>query len=125
LFSGTLSKSPDIHFIFSHGGGAMPMLARRIDELTKNAEALRENVPEGVPAALQRLYVDTAGAFSPAAMGAVMKTLPASHVLYGSDFPYSPSAGSIAGLAENAFSPEVLQGIERDHALALFPRLKG
>jgi predicted TIM-barrel fold metal-dependent hydrolase len=125
LFSGTLTKSPDIRVIFSHGGGAMPMLARRIDELTKEAKALRENVPEGVSAALQRLYVDTAGAFSPAVMGAVMKTLPASHVLYGSDFPYSPSAGAIAGLAENGFSSEVLQGIERDHALALFPRLKG
>ena len=125
LFSGTLTKSPDIRFIFSHGGGAMPMLARRIDELTKDAKALRENVPQGVPAALQRLYVDTAGAFSPAAMAAVMKTLPASHVLYGSDFPYSPSAGAIAGLAENGFPTDVLSGIERDNALALFPRLKG
>jgi 6-methylsalicylate decarboxylase len=78
-----------------------------------------------VPATLARLYVDTAGAFSPAAMAAVMKTLPASHVLYGSDFPYSPSAGAIAGLAGDGFVPEVLHGIERDHALALFPRLRG
>jgi predicted TIM-barrel fold metal-dependent hydrolase len=125
LFGGTLTKSPDIRFLFSHGGGAMPMLARRIDELTKDAKALRENVPQGVPAALQRLYVDTAGAFSPAAMAAVMKTLPASHVLYGSDFPYSPSAGAIAGLAENELAADVLSGIERNNALALFPRLKG
>lgn len=124
LFGGTLSKSPDIRFIFSHGGGAMPMLARRIDELTKESKALRENVPEGVRAALQRLYVDTAGAFSPAALAAVMKTLPPRHVLYGSDFPYSPSAGAIAGLAESEFPTELLRGIERDHALALFPRLK-
>jgi 6-methylsalicylate decarboxylase len=124
LFSGTLTKSPDIRFIFSHGGGAMPMLARRIDELTKESKALRENLAEGVPAALRRLYVDTAGAFSPAALSAVMKTLPASHVLYGSDFPYSPSAGAIGRLAESEFPPELLRGIERDHALALFPRLK-
>jgi predicted TIM-barrel fold metal-dependent hydrolase len=125
MFGGTLTKFPDVRFIFSHGGGAMPMLARRIDELTKDAKALRENVPQGVPAALQSLYVDTAGAFSPAALSAVMKTLPASHVLYGSDFPYSPSAGAIAGLVENEFSGDVLRGIERDNALALFPRLKG
>jgi predicted TIM-barrel fold metal-dependent hydrolase len=125
MFSGTLSQCPDLRFVFSHGGGAMPMLARRIDELTKESKALRENVPEGVPAALQRLYVDTAGAFSPAALSAVMKTLPASHVLYGSDFPYSPSAGAIAGLAENGFAGDALRAIERDNALALFPRLKG
>jgi len=125
MFSGTLSKSPDIRFLFSHAGGAMPMLAARIDDLTRNMKALRDNVPEGVPAALRKLYVDTAGAFSPAAMAATMKTLPASHVLYGSDFPYSPSAGVIKGLAENGFAAEVLRGIERDNALTLFPRLKG
>ena len=125
MFNGTISKSPDIRFIFSHAGGAMPMLAARIDDLTKSMKALRDNVPEGVPAALRKLYVDTAGAFGPAAMAATMKTLPASHVLYGSDFPYSPSAGVIKGLAENGFSADLLRGIERDHALALFPRLKG
>jgi predicted TIM-barrel fold metal-dependent hydrolase len=53
-----------------------------------------------------------------------MMTLPTEHVLYGSDFPYSPSAGVIKGLAENGFPPAVLRGIERDNALALFPRLK-
>jgi predicted TIM-barrel fold metal-dependent hydrolase len=125
MFSGTLSRSPDIRFIFSHAGGAMPMLAARIDDLTKSMKALRDNVPEGVPATLRRLYVDTAGAFSPAAMAATMKTLPANHVLYGSDFPYSPSAGVIKGLAENGFAPEILRGIERENALTLFPRLKG
>jgi predicted TIM-barrel fold metal-dependent hydrolase len=125
MFSGTLSRSPDIRFIFSHAGGAMPMLAARIDDLTKSMKALRENVPEGVPATLRKLYVDSAGAFSPAAMAATMKTLPANHVLYGSDFPYSPSAGVVKGLAENGFAADVLRGIERDNALTLFPRLKG
>jgi predicted TIM-barrel fold metal-dependent hydrolase len=125
LFGGTLAQAPDVRFIFSHGGGAMPMLAARIDDLTRNFKALRENVPDGMPATLKRLYVDTAGAFSPAAMAATMKTLPASHVLYGSDFPYSSSAGAIAGLADNDFPGDVLRGIERDNALALFPRLKG
>jgi 6-methylsalicylate decarboxylase len=125
MFGGTFAAAPDVRFIFSHGGGAMPMLAARVDDLTKPFKALRDNVPDGVPATLARLYVDTAGAFSPAAMAAVMKTLPTNHVLYGSDFPYSPSAGAIAGLAGDGFAPELLRGIERDHALALFPRLKG
>lgn len=34
-------------------------------------------------------------------------------------------AGVIKRLAENGFTAEVLRGIERDNALALFPRLKG
>ena len=50
MFGGTFAAAPDVRFIFSHGGGAMPMLAARIDDLTKPFKALRDNVPDGVPA---------------------------------------------------------------------------
>jgi predicted TIM-barrel fold metal-dependent hydrolase len=124
MFSGTFTRNPDIRFIFSHGGGAMPMLAGRIEDLTRSFKPLRDNVPDGVPAQLSRLYVDTAGAFSPAAIAATMKTLPATHVLYGSDFPYSGSAEAIAGLATSGLDTSALRGVERDNALDLFPRLR-
>jgi len=47
-----------------------------------------------------------------------------SHILFGTDYPFA-QAGTVAkGLAAYGFSPPTLRAIERDNALALFPRLK-
>ena len=125
MFAGVFSRNPDVRFIFSHGGGAMPMLAGRIDDLTQGMKPLRDNVPEGVQPQLRKLFVDTAGAFHAGAMAAAMKVLPETHLLYGSDFPYSSSSEALSGLAANGLAASALAGIERDNALALFPQLRG
>ena len=47
------------------------------------------------------------------------------HVLFGSDYPFAPEptmTGSIKALQEMGLDPDVLQGIERDNALKLFPQ---
>jgi predicted TIM-barrel fold metal-dependent hydrolase len=124
LFSGTFSRRPDIKFIFSHGGGAIPMLAGRIDDLTRSYKALRENVPDGFEKQLRTIYVDTAGAFHKGAMAASLAVLPADHILYGSDFPYSSSAEAVAGLKANGGTPSILAGIESRNARKLFPSLR-
>ncbi len=125
MFNGVFRRNPDIKFIFSHGGGAIPMLAGRIDDLSKPSKTIRQNTPDGVLLALSKLYVDTAGAFHKAAIDAALDVFPSSHLLYGSDFPYSGSAEAIAGLAANNLPAATLAGIERDNAIALFPRLAG
>lgn len=125
LFSGTFSRCPDIRFIFSHGGGALPMLAGRIDELTKDVTKLRAQLPHGVPYELKRLYVDTANAASPPALTAALKLLPHSHLLYGSDYPYVEEATNIAELAQNRLPADLARAIARDNALKLFPRFIG
>ena len=46
-------------------------------------------------------------------------------VLFGSDYPFAPEptmTGSIKSLQEMGLAPDILQGIERDHALKLFPQ---
>jgi predicted TIM-barrel fold metal-dependent hydrolase len=123
MFAGTFRTNPDLTFIFSHGGGAMPMLAGRIDDLTRETKALRANVPDGVEAELKKIYVDTAGAFHKGAMAASLAVLEHNHILYGSDFPYSSSAEAVAGLKANGATPTILAGIEGDNARKLFPGL--
>jgi predicted TIM-barrel fold metal-dependent hydrolase len=124
LFSGVFSRHSNIRFIFSHAGGAMPMLAGRLDDNTKTMKALRDKAPEGVPALLRTLRVDTAGAFFPGALAATRQMLPDSNILYGSDFPYSSSSEAVAGLAANGLPDAALAGIEGANAYALFPHLK-
>ena len=124
MFSGTFMRNPEIRFIFSHGAGAIPMLAGRIDDLTRGFKDIRTEAPD-VGAILRRIHVDTAGAFHPGAMAAMRAVLPASHILYGSDFPYSSSTEALAGLAADRLGPKLLADVTRNNALALFPRLKG
>jgi len=46
-------------------------------------------------------------------------------VLFGSDYPFAPEAtlaATVKGLIDMNFGAEILRGIERDHALKLFPQ---
>lgn len=122
LYSGTLTRCPDVRFIFSHGGGAMPMLAGRIELLGAEYKGLREKIPAGIPSELKRLYTDTAAATSAAAIKATISVTSPSHVLFGTDFPYLSIADANRGLASANLPDDLIRRIEHENALTLFPR---
>ena len=70
LLSGTFARHRDIRWLFSHGGGTIPMLAGRINFFHGNAKNVAEFAPDGIEAELRRLHYDTANATHPAAMAA-------------------------------------------------------
>jgi predicted TIM-barrel fold metal-dependent hydrolase len=119
LWSGTLSAYPGIRFIFSHGGGALPMVAERVIAMGFVDRALLAKVPEGAPAALSRLYVDTASVTGAPAMAALSAWLPEGHILYGTDFPWGTLASSRTALARLGLPAERLTAIESGNASAL------
>lgn len=123
VLSGTLSRCPDVRFIISHGGGALPMMAGRIALLGSEYKGVKERVPRGIAHELSRLYTDTAGTTSKASVEAVMVATSPSHLLFGSDFPYLPVAAAAEGIDALGLDPVLQQKIDRDNALALFPRL--
>src|SRR6478672_10132914 len=60
VFTGTLVRFPEIEWVFTHGGGALPLLADRM-ELFRTV-FLGEDDPDGaVPRQLRRLWFDIAG----------------------------------------------------------------
>jgi len=124
LFSGTAVRCPDLKIIFSHGGGTMPFLAERFTRLPLTNKAVAPRVPNGVEHELRRFYYDTAQAAHPMALASLMRLIPASQVLFGTDFPYRTGADHVKGLAEFGFNPSQLLAIERDNALTLMPRLR-
>lgn len=123
LFSGTFHRYPNIKWIFSHGGGALGMVAHRLVGLAKNRPELNARVPNGVMYELSRLYVDVVGVTSPGALRAVLDIVPMSHLLFGSDFPFWDPDVTVKGLAGLKLSAADLQAIERDNALKLLPNL--
>jgi predicted TIM-barrel fold metal-dependent hydrolase len=120
LTNGTVTRNPDIRFIWSHGGGTTPYITSRLAGAT-------QNLPKGLIYELQKFYYDTAQAFNPYTLPSFKKLVPTSHILFGSDYPLGGgSAAAVAkGLMDNGgFTESELHAIGRDNALELLPRLK-
>ncbi len=117
LFSGTVAKFPDIRFIWSHGGGSVPSLIGRLGGAAKA-------LPNGVMPELQKFYYDTAQFYTAPALAGLSRMVPNSHIFFGTDYPFTQAEVVARGLREYGFSPSDLHAIERDNALALFPKYK-
>ncbi len=116
LLSGSLAKFRDIKWIFSHGGGTIPMLAGRINFFHGQAKNIAEIAPNGIEAEFKRLFYDTANATHPSSMAALLKLVPSSQVTYGSDYPYVPMDTQIKNLEGSGLEPEVLEQIKHLNA---------
>jgi predicted TIM-barrel fold metal-dependent hydrolase len=122
LLSGSLAKYPDIKWVFSHAGGPVPALAGRIVNMTRTRPDLAQIAPQGVMHELTRLHYDTANAYFAPTMAALLKFVPASQVLFGSDYPYYTLEQNVDGLAEIPLTQAERQAIDRGNAARLMPR---
>jgi predicted TIM-barrel fold metal-dependent hydrolase len=123
LFSGALKRFPNIKFIFSHGGGTLPMLVDRVEGLSKSVKNRDSFAPNGIAAELQKLHFDTADATSAPALAAISKFAPVSQLLFGTDFPYVGIAHNLAGLRSFGLAEADLRAVESQNAVRLMPRL--
>jgi predicted TIM-barrel fold metal-dependent hydrolase len=130
LWGGVFAKFPNIRWIMPHGGGTVPFLTYRMRQMNHKA---RERLPGGsIDAALRGLYYDIAEVAAPAPLAALMQVADRSRILFGSDFPFSRHRNPaqdvrdiIAGYeTHDGFDAATRTAIERDNALALFPRFK-
>ena len=97
LLSGTLAKFRDIRWLFSHAGGTIPMLAGRINFFHGNAT-------------------------HPAPMAALLKLIPSTQVVYGSDYPYVAMDTQVTALSQLGLDVQVLQQIQQVNANRLLAR---
>jgi 6-methylsalicylate decarboxylase len=125
LLGGALAKYPGIKWIFSHAGGPVPALAGRIVNMTRNRKDLPQIAPQGVMHELTKLHYDTANASFAPAMAALLKFVPVSQVVFGSDYPYYTLEENIELLAELPLSQAERQAIARGNAARLMPRFAG
>ena len=124
MFSGTADRCRDAQFIFSHAGGTLPFLTERLVRLPIQNPALQKRVPRGVLAELRRFFYDTAWSAHPMALTSLTKLVPASQIVFGSDYPYRTGEDHVKGLLEYGFSAADLRAIESQNALRLLPRLR-
>ncbi len=125
LFSGALRKFRDITFLWSHGGGTIPMLAGRIDWLSATVKNIKEVAPDGLEAEFRRFYFDTANAGYAAPMAALLKLAPLSQIVFGTDYPYVTTEATMKALRTAGLSDAQISAIETQNAKQFLPRLRG
>ncbi|MDT0466219.1 amidohydrolase family protein [Streptomyces gibsoniae] len=126
IVNGTLDRYPNLTFILPHGGGFLPYIADRVElfshYLSPKVEAAR------VRDYLQRFYYDTAGPMSPSATPTLLSAVGPSRILYGSDWPPTPSH-LVTGITapaldhDQALDDDQRRRINRDNAHRLLPAL--
>jgi len=122
VFSGTLSKFPDIRWIFSHSGGTLPFLTGRLVRLAE--ERKPAFLPDGPMPEIRKLHYELAQGNTPGQIAALLKMVSIEQVMYGTDFPFRDGAEVNAGIAGYGFTAADIQSIERGAALKLLPRIK-
>jgi predicted TIM-barrel fold metal-dependent hydrolase len=125
ILSGTAARFPNIKWIFSHGGGTAPYLVQRFTFLANARKDLQPRFPEGPVHYLQQFYYDTANASTIHPLASLMKLVPSSQVVFGTDFPFITASATARELRETGlFSPDDLQAIDRGNAARLLPKYK-
>jgi uncharacterized protein len=103
VYAGYLERWPDLKVVVHHSGGTVPMLAGRLKTLQPGPETARVAATLERPPLeyLRRFHADTANFGNPIALRAALEFFGVDHVLFGSDFGFSPD-----------FAPETVEDVE-------------
>jgi predicted TIM-barrel fold metal-dependent hydrolase len=119
--AGTAFRCPDIRFIWCHSGGTLPFLIGRFvrEQFVKKDPRM----PDGPVPIVQRYYYDIAQGNLPGQLAALLDLVPASQLVFGSDYPFRPATEATQGLGSYSFSNAERNMIGRQTALRLMPGL--
>ena len=129
VMSGAKKRFSKINMISTHGGGTIPFLIERFQNLevhfggghrpTLSAEEIRQ--------VLSSFYYDLTAATTPSQLVGLLDLVPTSQLLMGVDIPFMPhwTIGAAIDAVEryDGFTTADLEKIAHGNALGLFPRL--
>jgi aminocarboxymuconate-semialdehyde decarboxylase len=95
VFAGVPERFPNIKWVLSHLGGAIPYLAERLDRGFHAFDDCRANIDREPSSYLKQFYYDTVN-FDVNALKLAIQFAGAEHVLAGSDYPHA--IGSIPAM---------------------------
>ena len=126
ILAGTLDRHPELNIIAPHGGGALPLLADRINLFLLGSPS-HGPAPDPV-ASLRRLYYDLAATPFPRQVPALLRLVGPDRLLYGSDFCFTPARGIEMQIASIKAAPVPVEGatwqsLTTGNARGLLPRL--
>jgi 6-methylsalicylate decarboxylase len=120
---GTAFHCPDVRFIWSHSGGTLPFLIGRF--IREQLVRKDPRMPDGPEPIIRKYFYEIAQGNEPGQFAALLKIVPVSQLMFGSDFPYREAVEAVNGLDAYGFSAADRTSINRQNALRLLPRLAG
>lgn len=138
MYTGTTDRYPNIRYILAHGGGTIPYLAWRValiqyaqkGKKTPVVKTLWDFMTRGEAVdglkILKSMYYDCAYTTSPYALKALQEFAGASHIVFGSDYPFAKLAPIVAKNLRKytSFSEDEFEAIDHRNCLELFPEIK-
>ena len=122
IFGGAAQRFPNIRIIWSHAGGTMPFLIERFLR-TATFPEWRKKLPGGFLPEAQRFYYDTAQVSNAVALSCARQVIPASHFVFGTDYPYRSAKEHVEGLRQaGVFDNWELRGIDRTNLTGILPQ---
>lgn len=117
IHGGTAKATPDVRYIWSHGGGSIWAQRFLVGETAESLARVAQT--DSRLHHLRRFYYDTAAAADAVHMGILKMVVPTSQIVFGSDFPWVEPARIVEGLEKSGLSASELQAIYRDNAKAV------
>ncbi|RGP61681.1 amidohydrolase [Fusarium sporotrichioides] len=118
LLSGTVARYPDIRFIMSHCGCALPSMLDRIGAFATLISGAESQTAEFQKLLRERFYFDLAGFPLPNAIHGLLRILGEGgekRLVFGTDYPFTPErlVVSLADVMERGFE-EIFDERQRD-----------
>jgi aminocarboxymuconate-semialdehyde decarboxylase len=119
IFDGFFDRYPNLKLIASHGGGALPYIAGRLDICFDNMPACRERISRKPSTYLKQIYYDTV-VFQQESLELALKVGGDTNVLYGSDYPHN--IGDMKGCLSrvDALPPAQRDAVRGGNAIRIF-----
>jgi predicted TIM-barrel fold metal-dependent hydrolase len=131
IYNEQMRKYPNIRWILAHAGGCLPYISLRLKLMSEQdpngPPDFKDRVPEGTEPYVGKFYFDTAISGSRAAMASLRQVTDASHIMFGSDWPYIHREyvdEQITNMRSMSELADIFAQVERENAQKLFPRFK-
>ncbi len=92
IAQGRTAQYPHVKYVVPHCGSFLPFTASRLEGISKILVPKGLMEPVDVKKEIGKLYFDIAGDILPIALEDLLKMADPKHILFGGDFPYTPSS---------------------------------